>query len=352
MRYHGFQDLQSSTLEKRTQTRQCWANNKPVGKKQDLSRIDVLRNNGNRREETMTDVPQFQKTQDRLLVRAPAKLNLSLLIAGKRPDGFHEIETVMARIDWHDELLIQPGEGPGIELICNGPQWAPPGPDNLVHQAAERIFNLAEKPAAVRLTLTKNVPAGSGLGSASSDAAAALLGLNRCFSLGLSQNELLQTAAELGSDVAFFLNGPLALCRGRGEKITALPAGFDFAALLIMPDINISTAKIYKHYRHDRQTYEQLGRHVRKHLEQNRIDLLAAMCANMLAETCFRLFVEVDRLRKTIESLGVKPVCLSGSGSTLFSILDDHDRERLQELRDEITEKAGCKSFVVRNCRW
>ena len=173
----------------------------------------------------MTHPQQFESLAEGLLVRAPAKLNLSLLIAGKRPDGFHEIETVMAKIDWYDELRIQPGP-PGIDLICNGPHWAPGGQDNLVYRAAAEAFRAAGRSNGVRLTLTKNVPAGSGLGGASSDAAAALMGLNRHFDLRLSMRQLAEVAARLGSDVAFFLGGPLAFCTGRGEKTKSLPDEF------------------------------------------------------------------------------------------------------------------------------
>lgn len=208
----------------------------------------------------MTRVRQFERLGESLKVLAPAKLNLSLLIAGKRPDGFHEIETVMAAIDWYDELLIQPGERSGIELACRGPQWAPTGPENLVYRAAERILSRAGRTAAVRLTLTKNVPAGSGLGSASSDAAATLMGLNEFLDLGLSKRDLMQTAAQIGSDIAFFLDGPLALCTGKGEKITRLPAQFNFTALLITPNISVPTEKVYKHYVHDRRRYERLSK--------------------------------------------------------------------------------------------
>lgn len=300
----------------------------------------------------MTSAQQFKRLGEGLKVLAPAKLNLSLLIAGKRPDGFHEIETVMAKIDWYDELLIEPGAKSGMELACQGPQWAPTGPDNLVCRAAEGILRRCGKSARLRLTLTKNVPAGSGLGSASSDAAATLVGLNEYLNLGLSKSDLMKTAAEIGSDVAFFLDGPLALCTGKGEKITRLAGEFNFTALLVTPNISVSTEKVYKNYTHDPARYERLSRPIGAHLKKNRIDLVAKMCANMLSETCFHLFEELDRLKKTIESLGLGPICLSGSGSTLFSILNDHDMERLEPVRDEITEKAGCESIVVRNCRW
>jgi len=299
----------------------------------------------------MTSAQQFKRLGDGLKVLAPAKLNLSLLIAGKRPDGFHEIETVMAKIDWYDELLIEPGARSGIELACQGPQWAPTGPGNLVCRAAERILRRCGRSARLRLTLTKNVPAGSGLGSASSDAAATLMGLNEYLDLRLSAADLMKTAAEIGSDVAFFLDGPLALCTGKGEKITPLAGEFNFTALLVTPSISVSTEKIYRNYTHDPARYERLSGPIAAYLKKNRIDLVAKMCANMLSETCFHLFEELGRLKETIESLGLGPICLSGSGSTLFSILDDHDMERLEPVRDEITEKACCESIVVRNCR-
>ena len=122
---------------------------------------------------------QFNTTDRGLLVYAPAKINLFLLIAGKRPDGFHELETLMAKIDWCDELLFEPGRTDGIELVCRGPHWAPDGPDNLVYRACTLLLEKAGRSTPLRVTLTKNIPAGTGLGSASSDAAAALLGLNR-----------------------------------------------------------------------------------------------------------------------------------------------------------------------------
>jgi 4-diphosphocytidyl-2-C-methyl-D-erythritol kinase len=119
----------------------------------------------------MQDGSQFEEINGRLLVRAPAKINLSLLIAGKRADGFHELETLMAKISLFDEIIIEAGSSEGIELLCTGPQWAPAGQDNLVHRAAQLLFDRSGVRPSVRISLKKNIPAGSGLGSASSDAA-------------------------------------------------------------------------------------------------------------------------------------------------------------------------------------
>jgi 4-diphosphocytidyl-2-C-methyl-D-erythritol kinase len=300
----------------------------------------------------MREIRQFEACGDSLLVRAPAKINLSLLIAGKRPDGFHEIETVMAKVDWFDEIRIEPAREARIEFACQGPWWAPDDRTNLVYRAAELIFRTCGGIGNVRLTLTKNIPAGSGLGSGSSDAAATLAGLNEYLHLGLSQAQLMDLASQLGSDVPFFLNGPLALCTGRGEEIVELPERFDFAAVLILPAVNSSTKEVYAHYRHDAALYGQLKARIAGHLEKNRLDLLARMCANMLENSCFGLYEELGDLKETVQMLGMGPVCLSGSGSALFCILENADSERLEHMRDTLADRTGCGCVVVRKNRW
>ncbi len=285
-----------------------------------------------------------------LLIRAPAKINLSLLVAGKRPDSFHEIETVMAKIDFFDEILIEPGAGGGIEFVCEGSQWAPAGEDNLVFRAARMLLDDCGRAADIRITLIKNVPAGSGLGSASSDAAAALIGLNEYLNLGLSSSDLAGPAERLGSDVPFFLNGPLALCKGKGEKIQKLASNFDFLALLILPNVNVSTAKVYAAYEHDHAGYERLSGVIKGYIEKNRIDLVVGMCANMLKSSCFGLVKGLAELKGRIEALGVKPLCLSGSGTALFCLMDS--RDEAEAVRIRLEQEISCTSRVVSNSRW
>ncbi len=300
----------------------------------------------------MTNVPQSEKSDNGLLIRAPAKLNLSLLVAGKRPDGFHELETIMAKVDWYDEIRVQPAQKADIEFSCDGPCWAPDDETNLVYRAAEVFRRACGTVPKVRLTLTKNIPAGSGLGSGSSDAAATLLGLNRYLSSALPMSRLMEMAGRLGSDVPFFLNGPLALCTGRGEKVTELAAKFDFTALLILPNVNASTKDVYANYAHDPTLYRRFSTQIHAHLEKNRVDLAARMCVNMLESGCFHLYEELGKLKEAVESLGVRPVCLSGSGSAMFSILDSTHIVQLENVRDKIADQTGCRSMIVRNNRW
>jgi len=300
----------------------------------------------------MSSKEQFETINDGLLVRAPAKINLSLLIAGKRPDGFHELETVMAKVNFYDEILIEPGQKAGIELLCRGPYWAPEGKDNLVYQACEMLLNSSGLYADIKITLIKNIPAGSGLASASSDAAATLIGLNKYLNSGLPNHRLTKIAEKLGSDVAFFLNGPLAFCTGKGEKIKKITKIFDFTALLILPDISVSTKKVYANYRHDPPLYEKLSKLIKSHIEKNRFDLVSKMCANMLGISCFNLHKELAELKASAESLGIGPLCLSGSGSALFIIIDRREEERARRDKCKLDERIGCTSIIVSNNRW
>ncbi len=301
---------------------------------------------------TMVGKEQITIVGDGLLVLAPAKINLSLLIAGQRPDGFHEIETVMAKVNFFDEILIHQGQKAGIELVCEGPNWAPQGKENLIYQACEMLLANCHSQASIKITLTKNIPAGTGLGSASSDAAATLIGVNRFLQLGVEPQRLKEIAAKLGSDAAFFLDGPQAYCSGKGEKIKKLDENFNFLALLILPDVSVSTKKVYANYKPNRPLYEKLNAQINDLLGKNRIDLVSKMCANMLETSCFSLYKGLAELKAEIESLGIRPLCLSGSGSSMFCIIGNTDEERATECRRKLEEKVGCKSIIVSNNRW
>lgn len=293
---------------------------------------------------------QFSEVAGGLLVRAPAKINLSLLIAGKCPDGFHEIETVMAKVDWYDELLFEAGEKNRTELVCKGPCWAPKGQANLVYQACKMLYESTGVRPGIKVTLRKNIPAGSGLGSASSDAAAALIGLNRFAELGVREDKLFEMAARLGSDVAFFLGGPLAFCRGRGEKIKEIKEKFSFRAILVLPDVSVSTGKVYENYVHNQDLYDTLSREINNFIAEKKIDLLAQMCANMLEKSCFELHKELADLKSRMETLGIGPVCLSGSGVAMYCMVSE--AEDVKHYQSMLKETIGCESVIVHNNRW
>jgi len=165
-----------------------------------------------------------------LRVDAPAKLNLFLEVLGRRDDGFHELETLMVTISLHDTLRFTEEPTPAIRLRCHGRGGVdgavPAGDDNLVVRAAKLLQEHSGTSRGATIDLWKRIPLSAGLAGGSTDAAAALVALDRLWELGLAPEELLSLAAELGSDVAFFVRGvPAAICRGRGEEIHAVERG-------------------------------------------------------------------------------------------------------------------------------
>ncbi len=302
---------------------------------------------------------QFENIGEGLLVRAPAKINLSLLVGGKRPDGYHELETVMAKINWYDEILIEPGREKGIELICEGPYKVPEREDNLIYKAAKVILESGNQGiresekhgVSVKITLVKNIPAGTGLGSGSSDAAGTLMGINRFLKLGLSQKKLAGLAAQLGSDIAFFLEGPMSFCTGKGEKVQKLPKS-EFRVFLIVPNVSVSTKRVYENYRHDTAKYEQFHRAISGHIKKKRIDLVCELCANMLQESCFELNTKLGKLKKEIERTGIRPVCLSGSGSSMYCIINKGNEEKIVTYQNKLARDFGCKSMILNSNSW
>ncbi|MHC4385597.1 MAG: 4-(cytidine 5'-diphospho)-2-C-methyl-D-erythritol kinase [Planctomycetota bacterium] len=294
---------------------------------------------------------QFECTANGLLVRAPAKINLSLLITGKRPDGFHGIETLMAKINWYDELLFEPTQKEGIDLVCTGSYWAPDGEENLVFQACQKLYERADVIPSIRVTLTKNIPAGTGMGSASSDAAATIIGLNRFAQLDQPDSVLNEICASLGSDINFFLGGPLAHCTGRGEKIEQIEEKTDFCALLIISNINTSTKRVYGNYCHDTKEYCRLSEKINPLLRKKSVDSVAKICANMLEKSCFELHPELERIKQDCERLCGSEVCLSGSGSAMYMLVPG-PFEKFLQVRDHVKKKYNCESRFVYNNRW
>jgi 4-diphosphocytidyl-2-C-methyl-D-erythritol kinase len=301
---------------------------------------------------------QFEMINDGLIVRAPAKINISLLIAGKRDDGFHAIETIMSKISLYDDLMFETGVSAGIELVCKGRYKISSEADNLVFRACRMVLDAVGtkgddlKAQGVKVTLTKRIPIGAGLGGGSSDASAALMGLNRFGNLGLDNDTLSALAGELGSDVAFFLGGPLAMCTGRGEKIQRINADFPFRALLVLPDVNASTKGVYGNYTHDAAVFDDLSRQINDHLCKNRLDLITDMCVNMLECACYRVYEDLGEIKSRILSLGIGPVCLSGSGSTMYILDTGKSEDNFDDCQAMLEERIGCETIIVDSNRW
>ena len=178
-------------------------------------------------------------------VLAPAKLNLFLEVLGRRPDGFHGIESFMVMVDLFDNLTVHPAVSGELSLVVNAP-GVPTGPENLVLKAAETLRQSTGCDAGARIHLEKAIPPQAGLGGGSSDAAATLIALNQLWGLGLPTSRLDPLAARLGSDVNFFLHGPTSVCRSRGEDVSPFLPTRTYHFVLVRPAVGVPTAKVFE----------------------------------------------------------------------------------------------------------
>jgi 4-diphosphocytidyl-2-C-methyl-D-erythritol kinase len=260
-----------------------------------------------------------------LEVPAFAKINLTLEVLGRRDDGYHEVRTILQTVDLADWLDIQPA--PALLVECDDTTLS--GEANLVWRAAVALAQRYGIEPKARIFIRKEIPAGMGLGGGSSDAAAALAALNRLWGLSLSREELAQVAADVGSDVPFFLWGGTALAEGRGERITPLRPLAPVSVLLICPNVTIpnKTARLYSrvtpaHYSNGGTTRRALKTLM---AGQSVVDSIY----NAFEEVAFQEFPGLGQLRRRIEELSVALPHLSGAGPALFclpSSEEEHQR--------------------------
>ena len=246
-------------------------------------------------------------------VLAPAKINLSLKVCGRRDDGFHEIETLIVPISLCDQLEINKTDcDDGIQFTCDDPS-VPAGDDNLIVRAAESFFAATKLKRSVSIDLRKRIPHGAGLGGGSSDAASTLLALNELFETNLPREALAKIAETIGSDVPFFIFESAALCKGRGELVTPLKLKDKLPVLLLKPQFGVSTAWAYTHWQ---DSLEIPG------VCYAAQEFAGQTFLNDLERPVFEKFIFLARLKMWL--LGQPEVggaLMSGSGSTIFAAL-------------------------------
>jgi 4-diphosphocytidyl-2-C-methyl-D-erythritol kinase len=254
----------------------------------------------------------LNKLQD-MQFSAPAKINLSFRIKGRRADGFHEIETLMAPISLADGITIERvGDNGEIRLSCDDPSL-PAGDDNLVVRAAKLFRQRTNITSGITIALQKKIPHGAGLGGGSSDAASTLLVLNELFAAGLSQKELLDLAAQLGSDVPFFVVRSAAVCRGRGEIVEPTSLAAKMRLTLFKPDFAVPTPWAYGRWK---DSQELPG------VDYSPQEFDGLRFVNNLERPVFEKFVLLAHMKTWLrQQPGVAVALMSGSGSTVFAVL-------------------------------
>jgi 4-diphosphocytidyl-2-C-methyl-D-erythritol kinase len=267
---------------------------------------------------------------------SPAKINLTLEVVGQRSDGFHELATWMIPIGLYDELVMERSSEMHYESNIPGLGF---DRSNLILRAIERFQEESGQMAAYQIDLRKEIPIGAGLGGGSSDAAAALLLLNQLHQNPLTEAKLLELAAQLGSDVPFFLKGRPAWCTGRGEKMEIREFPHDRWVVLIKPEFGVSTAAAYSAYK--ALPAEQ------KRGQTKKTDW--GLLRNDLEQPVFQKYLLLPEIKSWLEQQAETEVALmSGSGSTMFAVVKSADDG--EQVSERFSLLFGLK-FWVRVCR-
>ncbi|PYT01882.1 MAG: 4-(cytidine 5'-diphospho)-2-C-methyl-D-erythritol kinase [Acidobacteria bacterium] len=288
---------------------------------------------------------------DELNLPSFAKINLHLQVVGRRPDGFHDLCTVFQTVSLHDNLKIAGSESENVVMTC-GDNRIPVGEKNLVVRAAMMLREECKIRCGARIHLEKVIPAPGGLGGGSSNAAVALLGLNKIWNVHLSSEDLHPLASRLGSDVPFFLYGGTALGMGRGEVVEPIS---DFAAehmLVVTPDVAVATRDAFKRL----NTAVLTNQESKRKLQICRFDLESAdfnytAFKNDFETTVFAAYPEVDRVKNTLLDLGARQALLSGSGGSVFAVFEKEETRQaaLKALDNEVNWRKFAVATISRD---
>ncbi|MGD2175053.1 MAG: 4-(cytidine 5'-diphospho)-2-C-methyl-D-erythritol kinase [Candidatus Brocadiaceae bacterium] len=285
-----------------------------------------------------------------LVVRAPAKINLSLEVLGERPDGYHEIRSVMQAVSLCDELRFRRRADDRLELKCSHP-CVPSGPENLVVRAGRLIQSELDVQRGADVELEKRIPPGGGLGGGSSDGAVALMAFRDLWGAEVPPARLTEFAAELGSDVPFFLNGGTALCEGRGERVSSVPFEGRLFYVVVTPEVEVSTAAVYRSARTGLTSSVGASDNVLKALRGADMGLLARALRNDLQPVALTAYEELDVLRRKLEEVSdtcqIERVLLSGSGSSFFALTGG--KEESTKAAEVIADRLAIPCTVVHN---
>lgn len=276
------------------------------------------------------------------MLRASAKVNLVLEVLGKRPDGYHELSTVMQAVDLFDRLTVEAAAT--ITLETSEPAL-PTDDRNLVVRAARLLQEAAGIEAGARIVLDKRIPLAAGLGGGSSDAAATLLGLNRLWGLRWRRERLVELAVKLGMDVPFFLGRGRALGTSRGEVLSALPGVGGYALVLVNPGVGLSTQEVYGRVPPGWRAESDGTRRMLDALKKRNVGRVAGALTNHLERWVEPAMPVIGRMKAALLAAGALGAAMSGSGPTVFGLARSLDQARQIQRR---VNRGGWSAWAVR----
>ena len=277
-------------------------------------------------------------------LRALAKINLGLDILRKREDGYHEVRMIMQTIQMYDVLEIRRVKKPGISLSVNYP-YIPNDERNLVYKAAKLLMDEFQVKRGVDIRLEKFIPVAAGMAGGSSDAAAALVGINRLFKLGLSEKDLMDRAVNIGADVPYCVMRGTALAEGIGEKLTRITPVPDCFVLIGKPGINVSTKAAYESLQLDKITTHPDIDGMIKDIECGNLLAMTEKMGNVFEPGIIGKYPVIGEIKELMEAHGALKAMMSGSGPTVFGIFDD--RKKMEAAAAALRESRLAKTVFA-----
>lgn len=281
-----------------------------------------------------------------LTVDARAKINLTLDILGKRPDGYHEVSMVMQQIELSDILKLREGpKGTGINLISDLP-GLPSVERNLAYKAAKLVMDKFKIEQGLYMELTKRIPIAAGLAGGSTDAASVLVSINELFNLGLDLDELCTLGSQIGSDVPFCIRGGTMLATGRGEILKPLPMMPKCYVVLAKPQINVSTAWAYQNYQSEKVVKHPENEKIIQCLAKDDLTGIGKLLCNVLESVTMEAYADIAMIKQLMIHHGAMASLMSGSGPTVFGLTPD--KEKAEYIADKLRELTTAKVILTK----
>lgn len=279
-------------------------------------------------------------------LRAPAKINLTLDVKGKRADGYHDIESVMHQVSLCDTVTIS-RVPEGIKISCTSPE-VPAGEENLAYRAARLVLSQFNIKSGIHIHIEKRIPVAAGLAGGSSNGAAVIKGMNELFELNLSQEDMLSLGLHLGSDVPFCISGGTAVASGRGEILEPVKVGRSLDFILVNPGFAVSTGEVYRLLDQEIITERPDSRKLTAALAEGDLEQIAANLGNVMEQVVLKRHPAVQEIKERLLKEGALAALMSGSGPTVFGLFPSPTAadQALAAVQHSYPVSCRCASYI------
>ncbi len=282
---------------------------------------------------------------EKISINAMAKINLGLDVLRRRENGYHDVKMIMQTVNIYDTLDFVKTQEPKI-VVKTDTMELPTDENNLIYKAAKLLFDKCEVTEGVEITLTKRIPIAAGMAGGSTDAAAALVGINQLFDLGLTTEELKEIGVKIGADVPYCIEGGTALSEGIGEILTKLPDAPDCFVVVAKPEISVSTKYVYENLHANELKYHPDIDGMVEAIREGNLDGVCQRMENVLETVTETKYPVISEIKKLLKDAGAENSLMSGSGPTVFAIFKEEEAAE-KALERVVNSGLAKQSFVT-----